>query len=363
MKKRWILIFGLLLSSCAHKQKDITKVETNFVQSLAQSDYQFAKNEKLSLARDVHRERNRKVNIQALRKGMMEISKNYFSPDNYLLNVIDILSYDRLTKSNNLVFDDVALLNYASEENAYGLNPKKDEEFTIQNEKIIGPAFLSDIFELDFVRKNQNEISAMTTALVLSKKPFNQSGKEVEVDDKILVEFGKDASNRLKNFLQTLPQLKDVPIIVALYVSNSEDIHIPGRFIGYTLYSDQYSKYVDFNERYYYLGTSSAKQKNGDLNNIFNIFVSDLNTVLYENVGVVGLVRTVEGEVIDLSIEVNAKFKSFIEEELMIKKILSSISHFKDDKYTITLTLKDNNNVVSIFTRNRLQQNVIYTRR
>ncbi len=365
MKKISLLLLVLILVGCNASQ-DITQTTKNYSDALTSGDYRFVKDTKLSTVRDAHKERQRtKKDIDAIRRGMLEISKLHFPVNQFLLNELDILSFDRLTSVGTYGFDDIALLDYASDSNPYGLNPFKDKEISLGNVTLKGPELITDLFELDFVKENDkaNQISGMTTTLVLAKQPFNQENKEVIIPEEALIEYGKEASNKLQNYLSTLPQLTGIPIVVNLFVAESNDINVPGRFVGYTTYDKGNSKYTEVNEVYYYLGSEEAKKYNGDLNNLFTVYSTELNKVLYENVGVVGLVRMVNNQISNLTIEINAQFKSFVEEEILLQKINESFALLKDNSYQTIVTLKDVNEIKAIFERKANQSNVISIRR
>ncbi len=360
MKK--LLVLLLILVACSPK-KDITQVKTNYIESLLQDDYRITTEKSIKSTRDVHRERNRAVNKIAIKKGLLDISKMYFPTSQYLLNEIDILSYDRLTKHNQYSFDDIALLNYNSAENPYGLNPQKTEKMIVNKQEIVGPILIKDLIELDFTLEKDNELGAIVTALVLSKKPYTQNKQTIEVPQDQLVRFGQEASNKLNVFFSTLPQLSTIPKVVALFVEESEDSNIPGRFVGYTLYSEGKSKYHAFDESYYYLGSDTANKKNSELNSVYNLFKSELNALIYENVSVVGLVRTVNDEIVDVELSVSAQFKTYMDEEVILSKIKSFSNQFKNETYDLTITVKDVNEVKAIFNKLRKQTNITVTRR
>lgn len=365
MKKISIIFLACLLVACS-KTQDITQTTKNYSEALTSKDYRLAADQKLSTTRDAHKDRQRtKKDIDAIRKGMLEISKLHFPVDQFVLNELDILSFDRLTSVGTYGFDDIALLDYVSDTNPYGLNPFKDKEISFGSFTLKGPELVTDLFELDFVRENDksNQISGISTALILSKSPFNQENKKVIIPENILIEYGKEASNKLQNYLMTLPQLANVPIVVSLFVAESEDINVPGRFVGYTTYDKGNSKYTAVEEIYYYLGNEDAKKYNGDLNNLFTVYSAELNKVLYENIGVVGLVRMVNGQTSNLNIEINAQFKSFVEEEILLQEISDSFSLFKDNSYQILITLKDVNEVKALFERKVNQNDVTLIRR
>lgn len=365
MKKISILLIVLLLVGC-NRTTDITKTVKNYSDALTSGDYRFVNDVRISTARDAHKDRQRtKKDIDAIAKGMLEISKLHFPTNDYMLTELDILSFDRLTSIGTYGFDDIALLDYVSDTNPYGLNPYKDKSITIGGKTLVGPELITDLFELDFVKEKDKptQISGITTTLVLAKKPYNQEKKEVILEEASLIEYGKEASNKLQNFLSTLPQLAGVPIVVNLFIAESDDINVPGRFVGYTTYDKGNSKYNEVKETYYYLGSSEAKSYHADLNNLFTIYSAEMNKVLYENVGVVGLVRLVNNQVTDLNIEVNAQFKSFVEEEILLRKINELFSQFKDTSYNIKVTLKDVNQIKAMFERKINQTTITSIRR
>lgn len=355
MKKNIILIIIsiLILTSCSQKIEtpSITNVYT---EALNQDDYRFLKDTTLSKAREAHKDRLRtKKDIDAIRQGMMEVSKKYFPVQNYVLNELDILSYDRLTSTNTYGFDDESLLDYASDSNLYGLNPQKTDKLTFDGKEIVGPVIINDLFELDFVKNGDkaSKISGLSTALVLTRNPYNQEEKDITISKEAVVEYGKEATSKLYNFLSTLPQLADIPIIISLFVAESDDINLPGYFAGYTLYQNGKAQYFDLNNQVYFLGNEKAQKIDNDLNELFNIYTNELNKVLYENVGVVGTVYRNDDATALLEIEVNTQFKSFVEEEILLQRIKELFSQFKDLSYTIKITVNDLTNIKAIYER------------
>lgn len=361
-----LLVMVLVLSSCSQKPTNTFFPKNTYTEALNQGDYRFLKDITLSKAREAHKDRLRtKKDIDEIRLGMLEISKQHFSVNEYVLNELDILSYDRLTSSNTYGFDDEALLDYASDSNLYGLNPKKTDKLTLGDEILTGPVLITDLFELDFVKNGDKatKISGMSTALILTRTPYNQEEKDVTISEEAVVEYGKEAASKLYNFLSTLPQLVDIPIVISLFVAESKDINLPGHFVGYLTYHNGKSQYTELNNQVYFLGSETANKIDSDLNELFSIYTNEINKVLYENIGVVGAVRNVNGVKTLLQIEINTQFKSFVEEEILLQRVKELFSQFKDNSYTIRVVVNDLTHLKAIYERKANTNNVNVIRR
>jgi len=211
MKKYVICFLCLFLLTGCNNKNTVTKIDINFDNDY----YQIYTPYKKGLGNNyiVNNVLNN-YDIDEVENALMMISSKFFKTNNsyyqegqYLTEkeLKTLLSNDSLNKVSNIKIDDID----------------------------IEPTYITSIYEQNYLASNGN-LKGISLAIVLNpyqayKNSYgNYSYKTV--DEKILVDFGKEVASQLLKYMHEKESLKDVRILVGLYFQKSPNSMLPGTF-------------------------------------------------------------------------------------------------------------------------------------
>ncbi|MBC1483401.1 CamS family sex pheromone protein [Listeria sp. FSL L7-1485] len=315
MKKIIIAMLGLtlILSGCAPKldsndkvvQKDDKKAETGIMtKNQISSDYyktvlpyKASKSRGLVVSNIYSR-----YDINELESGLMRISQNEYSSDNYLFQEGQYLDKDTLQK----------WLDRKSKDNPNGLNPASNG-----NGKDRKPIYLAHILEQDYLKQTDKDsvsLGGISIALAMNSVDYYQKEQygdtyEQPISDSVLLEQGKQMSATVLNRIRQTKGLENVPVTIAIYKQGERDAVAPGNFISYsTATGDTLSKWETVDEKNYVLpSTESAKDHKTDNDNFLN-FKKSIEDYYPNFTGVVGRGRYEDGQLAELNIDIPLQF-------------------------------------------------------
>ncbi|WP_414045811.1 CamS family sex pheromone protein [Macrococcus equi] len=235
-------------------------------------------------------------NGEAFETGLLRISKNVFSPDEYLyrdgqlLNKNAVESYlePQYTKEEIDKMDKDERI----EKNAYanfGLNPSHKGETDPTKIAKESPAYLSHIIEQDFFTESdakREKISGMTIGLAMNSVYYYQKEDygdvySEELDKEEVEKQGKEMAGEILSRLRVKQELKDIPITFAIFIQSSAESITPGNFVSYAVSeenSKKIGKWKALNEKYVLLPSGEADKLNEKLNNDYKQFNDQLQT-------------------------------------------------------------------------------------
>ena len=318
----------LVLTGCAHKDNPTDEnipTQNNVVEGES-GGYSIITPFKSSLLRQIYAQNYREIDTIEIGRRLQDISKNYFSPKDYLVSegsVITIARYNELVTSR-------------SDSNPYGLNPERNSSPFIENVvdaqgvvtgqiSIPNPRFVKSLYEVNFYKDaNRETLSGVSIAVVLNRHQTYDAelGLTYPISDNSLYQVANDMiAMQLNAYLRTLPNMKDVPVMISFYVQDSTQDNIvgnylPGKFIGHGLFegnnaSTALKKNV---EMWYLLNSNEASVNVPDTYSNFNLFKNKVKTFLDdESIGVVGQAFTVNNNVEEIQIDINLGAKTELE--------------------------------------------------
>lgn len=242
-------------------------------------------------------------------KGLVDISKDTFETQKYDLKEGTILT----DYAND--FQPLVHLR-ESTDNPYGLNPQRDTQIQVNDVTMVtGPLLVNDIYEINFVDKeNDDEIAGISVAIVLNKTINGDNGLPVEVDDDILYNFGTEiAGPKLESYLRKKPALVNIPIVIAIYTIDHGNDSFPGNYVAKAEYQSRQGKYVAINHQYSIFPSSRGQNKDGLLNNKINNMKEAVNAILPEDIGLVAYGEFRDEQLVSLKIDVNFQSKTYTE--------------------------------------------------
>lgn len=316
MKKIMIAALGLLLilSGCAPKldandkvvQKNKTKKAEKGIMTKNQISSDFYKTVlpyKASKSRGlVVSNINSRYDINELETGLMRISQNDYSPDNYLFQEGQYLDKETLTK----------WLDRKSKKNSAGLNPTDNGFGENRN-----PIYLAHILEQDYLKKVDKDTVALggiSIALAMNSVDYYQKEEygdtfEQAISDSELLSKGKSMANTILNRIRQTKGLGNVPVTIAIYKQGQRNAVVPGNFLAYsTTDNDNVGNWKNLNEKYYVLGSSEAAKKYKTDNDSFLNFKADIEDYYPNYTGVVGRARYENNQLSELDIDIPLQF-------------------------------------------------------
>ncbi|MCE4957474.1 CamS family sex pheromone protein [Macrococcoides caseolyticum] len=235
-------------------------------------------------------------NGEAFESGLLRISKNVFSPDDYLYRDGQLLNKDAVESYLEPQYTKAEIDQMDKDEriekNAYanfGLNPSHKGETDPEKIAEQSPAYLSHIIEQDFFTESdakRKKISGMTIGLAMNSVYYYQKEEYGEVYSKALdvdtvEKKGKEMADEILSRLRVKPELKDIPITFAIFIQSSSESITPGNFVSYAVSeenSKKMGKWKAINEKYVLLPSGEADQLNEKLNNDYKQFNEQLQT-------------------------------------------------------------------------------------
>jgi len=240
-----------------------------------------------------------KYDIKEVENGLMRISQNEFSTDDYYFQEGQYLS-------QSTVQNWLARPNQTTDEKPenQGLNPSSVDEATgealdpiVRAE--IAPVYLAHIVEQNYLKKTgENKISLGGISLGLAMNSIyyyqrEQYGEFYErpIDDAELKREGEKIAQQIIERLRLRPELEDVPILIGLFKQEARNSIVPGTYIQFAVSDpgkNTLSEWTPLNEEYVTFPMSSPKDKYRDINDAFQKFKQDIDLYFSNLTSVIG---------------------------------------------------------------------------
>ncbi|GGB10620.1 CamS family sex pheromone protein [Macrococcus hajekii] len=307
-------------------------------------------------------------NGEAFEEGLLRISKRVYSPDDYfyrdgqLLTKEAVKSYlePQFTKKEIDAMDEDTRI----ERNAYanfGLNPSHNGETDPVKIAQNSPAYLSHILEQDYYTESDakdQKLSAMTIGLAMNSVYYYQKEQYGEVfsenlDPKVSEKKGKEMADEILSRLRVKPELKNIPITVALFMQSPAESITPGHFVAYGTSDegDSMKKWHAVNEKYVLLPSNEAEKINQNLNNNFKQFNESLSSYFPNYTQGIGTAYVMNDKVETLTINIPFDYYGRAEVVGITQHIADQSKKYFDsvDRYEISLT--DNNKPLALIAK------------
>jgi protein involved in sex pheromone biosynthesis len=205
-----------------------------------------------------------RIEADELELGLMELSQEYFDPEDYLYQEGQYIGAEELTA-------------WLKRKSAHqdGLNPalkidKNDDwETKIQKEKK-SPEYLAFVLEQNYLNKN-GELAGISIGIALNSihqiRVFDEKGlthfDEVKINNEELEKFGKKVAEQILVRLRGKEKLENVPIFISLYKQQDKGSVKPGSFFASTYVKGNATSISSWDEveRKYYLFPSKEAER------------------------------------------------------------------------------------------------------
>lgn len=347
MKNRWMntssrfaITLSLVLAMAGCQQRSIIQEDVS-VQELAKSNeesYQMIVPFEQSDTRDYHALYMRSAyDFQNIGNRLMELSKTYFSPIEYALGEGTIITNERL----------LGLVKSVSATYEQGLNPERGTMFPSGKEgiEIENAIMISDVVEQNFFTKVDGEYKLAGLSLALVMNPVHavvsgSSSYQVEIDEEILYDYGIDMGRKLERYLRTLGEVKNLPILITVYVKSTNASYLPGKMIAKAFFKDRSPTFERVNEQWLLLPSEAVNMMDSENASQFTILKQNLTNFVSENVGVVGYGFYENNQLKKLSIDIEINAKTYMELMGLVRYTSQLLQNFYNADFDLEVEIK-----------------------
>lgn len=308
MKKINILVLALLsaliLVSCGSngggsKSSDtqlISQTNNNYYQGVIKKGHYVT-----SKSRGVSVQQNdNQLNLKGFENGLLSISKSQFPTDSYILQEGQYIDTSTAEK----------WLDRKSKDNPEGLNPAgKDTK---------EPMYLQQMDEQDFMEQSHGSlnIKGMTIGLGINsvyyyRKEAYGAVYQRNLDDKDVKTQGKAIANQVLKRLRQRKDLKNIPIVIALYKQASNDSLVGGNFFASSVNdkgATSISNWKSLNIKNYVLPDQSSSDVNSNDEDAFENFKNQVQKFFPNLSGVTAQAHYVNGNLRGMHINITTQF-------------------------------------------------------
>ncbi|MDD2518847.1 MAG: CamS family sex pheromone protein [Bacilli bacterium] len=340
MKKLLLLgLVGLLLTGCSEEDKVERKIQIDFNNEY----YQVASPYKPSISGSyvVNNVLNN-YNINDIENSYMMLSSNYFKTTNSLYQAGQYFSRNDLEK---LLSSD---------------NLNKEEKVKINGVEIT-PTYVSSLYEQNYLTNNGN-LKGITIGIIIN--PYqaylgdfgNYDYEEVPITtlEPIIIEKSK----KVIEYIRTKPELKEVKVLVGVYLQNRPNALLPGgiKYVGIT--NDDSITLNKINYEYQYLNSNYVMTNDINIYNAFGNLEKQIKKIRDTiNVSAKGLYQNNKLQNVEITVH-SGTFNSG--ELLYLSNTISNEMENFDSQLTIQVVVKSNNSVLAFINKesNSLKSNV-----
>lgn len=321
MKKVFlILLFVLLLSGC-NKEEEVSINYDNTYYKIAKPYNESKGNYSLN-----------SYDKNEVESMLMNLSNKYFSSNNSYYEEGQYLS-------NDIIKD--LLINYNDTDKLLEDNVTKSN-------------FITTIYEQDYLASNGN-LKGISLALVLNRdQKYMKDGKTYTqvIEEKDVLDYGKEKANKLLSFIRTIPELQDKKIVIGLYVESDDYLKGNFKYIGDTTNNEIELEYINYN----YKLLDSGEVLNDDLKN-YNNFEEIKKSLDNYDLYIKGEGLYIDNNLIKLDIILNDDYFSQVKILEISDVISEQLSNF-DCLIDIKVYFKSNDKVKAFLTKEELDVKV-----
>ncbi|WP_349409307.1 CamS family sex pheromone protein [Pseudalkalibacillus sp. SCS-8] len=268
-----------------------------------------------------------RIDIDEMELGLMRLSKKTFDVDEYYFQEGQYISKDTIRNWLKRTSQDVGKGKDAFLQE--GLNPGLDEkayENADVKKKIDmlkkDPKILSYILEQNYLKdsgKDSVKLGGISIALAFNSTYYftvkDEKGRlhpgEEDLTASEVKKYAAKTGQEVINRLRQHPELKDVPIVIGLYLEEKHGSVVPGNYFGKAVVKPGETKvdWEDVNEKYYFFPSKEAEEDHREDYNTFIQFESKIKEYFPNYIGVIGEAIYREDQLSKLSIEIPMQFQ------------------------------------------------------
>lgn len=249
-----------------------------------------------------------KYDIKEAEEGLMRLSQNKFSTDNYYFQEGQYLSKD--TVSSWLA---------RSNQTEDGLNPPAEKGMDPVVRAKEAPVYLAHIIEQNYLKKtsdNKVTLGGISIGLALNSIYYYQKEQygewyEEPIPSDELEKKGKEMAEEVIRRLRQRQELQDIPIMIALFKQEARNSIVPGTYFAYSVSeAGQHGvgEWIPINEKYVTFPMSNPEDIYRDMNTNFLNFKQDIDEYFSNYTSVIGRGFYKNNQLVKLNVEVPIQF-------------------------------------------------------
>lgn len=336
-----LLLMVILLVSCSGRSVIQEDVPVSVLDKTSEESYSMIVPITVSNTRDYHAMYLRSsYDFQNIGTRLMELSKKYFSPTEYYMGEGTIITYDRL----------LALVKRVSGTYEQGLNPEADALFPTGKEgvSIENAVIVSDVVEQNYFKKTETgyDLAGISLSIILNPTheiTTNNTTYQVQISEEILYEYGVEMGRKLERYMRTIGEVKNLPILITVYVKSTNSSYIPGKMIAKAYFKDRSPSFDKLNEVWYLFPSDAVSKLDNDNASQFNLLKQSLANFITEDIGVVGYGFYENNQLKKLSIDIEVNAKTYMELMGVIRYSSELLQTFYNTDFDIELEIKTMN--------------------
>ncbi|PLR99214.1 CamS family sex pheromone protein [Bacillus sp. T33-2] len=265
---------------------------------------------------------NTRYDINELETGLMRLAQNTFETDRYVFKEGQYLDSETVDSWLNRKFTKEQLEQRKMKESEnLGLNPVDPGTGDVHERNKQNPVYLAHILEHNYLVKAEGEketyqLGGVVIGLALNSKHYYQKEQfgdtfETDIPRDVLDREGKLIAQEVVNRLRKEKDLKEVPIVVALFEQKSRSSVVPGNFFAYSTASQgsgNLGGWKEVKEKYVLFPSEDAEKNHRDDWNAFDQFKQGVEEYFPNFNGVIGKGFYVDGQLQELSINIPIQF-------------------------------------------------------
>lgn len=304
---------------------------------------------KVSKARGVNAGQNANpYNLKSFESGLTNVSKKVFSTKSYVFQEGQYLSAGTVQD----------WLGRKSAKNPAGLNPAAGKASDPT------PEYIQQIEEQDYMQQKGKslKLKGVTIGIGINSVYTYQKKKDgpnftKDIPDSEVRRAGKEAAAQVLKRLRQRPELKDVPIVIALFKQAPDDSLVGGTYFAYNKNTgDTLAGWHNLDERAVVLPKASAAsgtaQKDQADNNNFANFKSQIQSFFPNLSGVTAQADYQKGALAGMNITVTTQFYSQTEIEAFTQYIAQAAKKYLPNGIPIDIRIESSNGTQAVVFRN-----------
>lgn len=280
--------------------------------------------------------------LDEIEKWLMNLSTKYFSVDNsyyqsgQYLNEQDLkklLSKEMLNNSNTIKIDGIK----------------------------INPTYISYIHEQNYLNSN-GKLKGISLGIVLNpyQEYVNKYGSYLykKVDEKELIKYGKEISEKLLDYLINEKKLNKNKFVIALYIESEPNSSLPGSFKYVGITSRNVINFKPVNYKYEYIKSDYVMSKDTDLYNVLLSVEKKIKDVL-DNSYLSGTILYVDEQASTIEVNINSNYISRSDLLIISQMLNNEINSSLPNYLNIKVYIKENDKIKAFSNKMNTKNEII----
>lgn len=313
-------------------------------------------------------------NIEAFEKGLFELSKGSFSPDEYVFREGQVFTEEMVRGYLGRSYTVEEIEEMSEEEKAQnnafsnlGLNPSVEGETDPEVIAEEAPLYLSHILEQNYMVQTEDEealeFGGMTIGLAMNseyqyqKEQYGPTFTRALDPEKVRQE-GEQMAEEILERIRANEDYRDMRIVFGIFIQSTDTAITPGNFVSTAVVEggeDEISSFQQVNENYVLLPSSDASAISEEINSEYQNFNRKLESYFDSFTTSIGHGYFVDGTLEQLTIEIPLEYSSRGEVIGLTQYVRNLVSeHFRNTE--VEVSIEDKNQSYALITKDKEEE-------